>query len=343
MTRALRIMLVANDGFSAGHVTRAIAISRGLARVARHRGLALRTVLVTTSEADALLADEPIAIVRLPAPDRARRAGFTDPERRRIAAALVDGALEGFAPDLIVADTFPNGPHDELASVGRRAQRALVRSAVPDERALARGLDDYALAVLADDPVPVASGLAIRIARVPPITLGSPALPRAAARAALGLPAAGRAILVAAGGGGDDEAAASADAIAAAVARVAPEVVVAIARGPLDRARAGLRVAPLEPYLAAFDGAIVPAGYNTAHELAAARVPAALFARPRPFDDQAARAARFATAGFACVLDRLDDAAITAALAWMVDAPRPALAVGGADRAAEVLLDLVTA
>jgi predicted glycosyltransferase len=94
--------------------------------------------------------------------------------------------------------------------------------------------------------------------------------------------------------------------------------------------------------LAAFDGAFAAAGYNTAHELARARVPAALFAQPRPFDDQAARAARLAAAGFACVLASTSDEAVAGALAWMATARVPELEPGGADRAAEALLDLAT-
>src|SRR5262245_10942621 len=91
-------------------------------------------------------------------------------------------------------------------------------------------------------------------------------------------------------------------------------------RGPATRGaarRGASRAAPLAPLLAAFDGAFAPAGYNMAHELAKARVPAALFAQPRAFDDQAARAGRFAAAGFARALGTTTDDAIAGALAWM--------------------------
>jgi predicted glycosyltransferase len=102
------------------------------------------------------------------------------------------------------------------------------------------------------------------------------------------------------------------------------------------------RVAPLSPYLAAFDGAFAPAGYNTAHELAKAGVPSALYARPRPFDDQAARARRFAEAGLARGLEELDDGSAAAALDWMRSARIEAVPRGGAGRAADALLDLAT-
>jgi UDP-N-acetylglucosamine--N-acetylmuramyl-(pentapeptide) pyrophosphoryl-undecaprenol N-acetylglucosamine transferase len=356
--RPLRVLLVANDGFSAGHVTRAIAIARGLARVATRRGLALRCVLATTSEAHALLAPEPLAIVTLPAPAAARRAGLSDAERRRLAHATLAGVMDGFGPDLLVVDTFPSGPHGELDGLGGHARRALIRRSVPDlhAQALLAGLGSYDLAVLAADPAPQPAVLPIATRHVPPITLAEArdGLDRAAARAMLGLPA-GRVILVAAGGGGDPDAATRAREIAEAILRVAPEVTPVLALGPLapgplapgveSERRAeirSIRIAPLGPVLAAFDGAFTPAGYNTAHELAKARVPAALFAQGRPFDDQAGRAMRFAAAGFAVRLVDAGDEAIASALAWMAAARLPTLEAGGADRAAEALVDLAT-
>jgi UDP-N-acetylglucosamine--N-acetylmuramyl-(pentapeptide) pyrophosphoryl-undecaprenol N-acetylglucosamine transferase len=353
--RPLRVLLVANDGLSAGHVTRMIAIARGLARVATNRGIALGAVLATTSQAHALFASEPLAIATLPAPSAARRAGLSDAERRRLVRAALGGVVDGFGPDLIVVDTFPSGPHGELAGLapaGRRAKCALVRRSVPEvgDDALIAGLAGYDLAVLAGDPARLAVELPIALLHVPPITLveAREVLDRADARAALALPG-GRVILVAAGGGGDLDAAGRACAIACAIVRVAPEVTPVLALGPLapDRAMPDarirvLRLAPIAPMMAAFDGAFVPAGYNTAHELAKARVPAALFAQPRPFDDQAARAARFASAGRACALSSMSDDAIAGALAWMTAARVPEIEAGGADRAAEGLLDLVT-
>lgn len=349
-------MLVANDGLSAGHVARMVAVARGLARRAHARAVPLRVLFATTSEAHALFADEPFALVTLPAPAAARRAGLGGAERQRLVRGALEGAARSFAPDLFVCDTFPSGPHGELAGLAvGTARRALVRRSVPDaprdDDTLALGTADFDLAIVADDPTPVDARLSVRAVRVPPITMGEPdgAATRDEARAILGLPRDARTLLVSVGGGGDPDANARADEIAAAVARVADDAVVAIARGPLASDAPSpaapvrvVRAAPLQPLLAAFDGAFAAAGYNTAHELAKARVPAALFALPRPFDDQAARARRFEEAGFARRLSRVDAPAVADALAWMARAPRPAMACGGADRAADALLDLAT-
>lgn len=348
--RALRVLLLANDGMSAGHVARSIAIARALGRRASARGVLVQIVLATTSVADSLLADEPFAVVRLPPPAHARRAGFSDVERRRLVRGVLDGVVTSFVPDLVTIDTFPSGPHGELVGVDLgRAMRVLVRRAVPHERledeTLTTGLDQTHLAIVADDPIAVDTSLPIETVRVPPITIAEPsdALPREAARARLELESTGRVLLVTSGGGGDPDAIQRARELALAVARLAPDATVLRAAGPLEHSSPKqvrtIHVAPLQPLLTAFDGVFAAAGYNTAHELAKANVPCALYACPRAFDDQAARAARFAAAGLAFHLERQDDAAVRAALRWMTST-RPAGAFGnGADRAADVLLD----
>ncbi len=346
--RAVRILLVANDGFSAGHVARTVAIARALVRRAEARGVGVQLVLATTSEAHTLIDGESFAIVRLPAPLAARRAGLSDVERRRLVRGALRGTCEAFGPDLVVADTFPSGPHGELVAIaGGSAKRALVRRAVRGgDEVLDGGLEDHDLAIVADDPTALDVELPIPIVRVPPITLSGETKDRVTARRELGLPLERRVLLVASGGGGDADAVARARRIGAAIARIEPEALVLRAAGPLEhgseREEGVVRIAPLAPLLAAFDGAFAPAGYNTAHELAVAGVAAALYAQPRTYDDQAARAARFAELGLATVLATDDDDAIASALRWMERAPRPRIEAGGAERAADALLDLVT-
>jgi predicted glycosyltransferase len=347
----LRVLFFANDGLGAGHLTRTLAIARALRRKVRR----LESMLATTSEAMALLTAEPIAAVRWPAPTTARESGWPDGLRRSVASRVVSGLLQGFRPDLLVTDTFPSGPHGELAGLVLEVpRRVLVRRSVRADRppggAPDAGLSDYELAIVPDDPVEVRlEALPIPAVRVPPITLfeADEAVGRDEARARLGLEREGRFVLVASGGGGDAEATRDAVRIAEAIARIPGGPWPVIAAGPLARSRPsvpGVQVvteAPLQPLLAAFDGAVVPAGYNLAHELAKAGVPVALFAMPRPFDDQAGRAARFEQAGLGRALGSLDDDGVAAALSWMQSAPRPSIAPGGADRAAEALLDLV--
>ncbi|WP_394836932.1 hypothetical protein LVJ94_08495 [Pendulispora rubella] len=354
-TRTLRILLVANDGASAGHVMRVLAVARGLSRQAEQRGFTPALLLATTSEAHQL-GSEQVAVVRLPAPVAGRRAGLTDVERRRITGAALESVADAFGPDLLVVDTFPSGPHGELAgllSTGRmpsRAKRAIVRRSLPlevaDHPTVARGLDRYDLAIVADDPYRDETlRLPLRTVHVPPITLTEPAdaESRDLARARFEVPRGMRAVLVAAGGGADQEAEQYAARIVKLVKKAGTDVFPISVTGPLASGPGGVRVAPMAPWLAAFDGAFSAAGYNTSHELVKAGIPSALFAMPRPFDDQAARVQRFARASLAFPLERFDEESLREAMAWIDGAPRVGLPSGGADEAARALLELVGA
>ena len=355
--RSLRVLLAANDGFSAGHVARAIALARGLHRVASKKAIAIEALLLTTSEATALYDDPSITVVRLPSPKNAQRAGIPDAARRRLVRSLVDSAAESFAPDLLVIDTFPKGPHGELEGLLRApAKRALVRRDVHAARAADdvshAGIERFDLVVLAGDPGPIEEPQGTRHSvHVPPITMYEPedALTRQAARGELGIPDDARAILIAAGGGGDAGGNATAIAIAESVVKLDQDAHVVLLEGPLrERSTAALpsrartvTVTPLSRYLSAFDRAFSAAGYNSAHELAKAGVPTALFAEPRPFDDQRARAERFERAGLAHFVESVSDETISRALAWKPPSKVAAIGIHGADRAADALLALV--
>ena len=135
--------------------------------------------------------------------------------------------------------------------------------------------------------------------------------------------------------------------IAHALVRDASGATPVVAIGPLGRRPALpksiplVAETPLQPCLAAFDGVVAPAGYNLAHEVAKAGVPLALYAMPRAYDDQAARAERFEKQGLARALLTDDDDAVIAAVRSMDRGPGPGLPAGGASLAAEAILELV--
>src|SRR5690349_7949907 len=109
-TPPLRVLLLANDGASVGHVTRALAVARALHRVAAAAGVEARTLLATTSRADRLLAWSGVPAVRLPAPGTP---GLAETERRELVTRTLEGVADGFRPDVLVVDTFPSGPQME--------------------------------------------------------------------------------------------------------------------------------------------------------------------------------------------------------------------------------------
>jgi UDP-N-acetylglucosamine--N-acetylmuramyl-(pentapeptide) pyrophosphoryl-undecaprenol N-acetylglucosamine transferase len=365
MGRALRVLFTANDGFSVGHVTRTLAIARALHEEAKARAIELQGLLVTTSEAHSLVSSErSLAVVRLPPPARARDAGFSDADRRRLVRGTIEGVAQTFAPDLIVVDTFPSGPHGELAGLiaTTGAKLALVRRNVPkakeDDETLAAGFDRYHRVIVADDPTrrdaevvddflkkTRGREVAKTVVRVSPITSVEPSqlLDRDVARLSLGLPSDGRIVLVLAGGGGDREAVSRARAIAEEIPKIDPSIHVMLGLGPLSNNTAQAHRLFLATTFKAFDGAIAPAGYNTAMELTMAGVPTAFYAQPRPFDDQLGRAQSLENHGLALAFER--DVFLERALAWMKNwsppQPNADLKWGGAGEVAKVLLDLV--
>ncbi len=343
MARALRAMFLACDGTSVGHVTRSLALARALIREGGQRGIGVKVLMATTSEAEGLLAWSGIPSLRLPAPARAFHAGWEEAERVRLVAAALEAAADAFAPDLLVADTFPSGPHGEAARLlPRIPHRILVRRTVRPERAheppVRAGLDQYRMVIVPADPGAPEGPLDPVHRLVPPMTLLDPPeiLDRETARAELGL-AKGPTALVTTGGGGDpasrDCAAALADAIARD-GRFQPYLahgVLAPGKGPAP--------VPLQRRLRGFDVALAGAGYNTAHELALAGVPSALTGCPRAYDDQEARARRFESAGLAIRLDGTGTEEVRRALDRLVRFRPAVLPTGGATSAAHAILD----
>jgi UDP:flavonoid glycosyltransferase YjiC (YdhE family) len=95
-----------------------------------------------------------------------------------------------------------------------------------------------------------------------------------------------------------------------------------IANGPLDSPPGVGRVSvyPLARYLAAFDAAISAAGYNSFHELLAARIPTLFIPNQKmEMDDQAARANFAARCGMALCAPPDDPYSLTRCLRELVD------------------------
>ncbi|GAB3088388.1 hypothetical protein [Nocardioides zeae] len=172
------------------------------------------------------------------------------------------------------------------------------------------------------------------VVRTAPISLTSalPALPRAAARARLGLHPERPALLLAPGSGAYADVSTLLRTVVAHVRRAAPDWQVAVTRQAIARhaADAGdtgdtgalvvLRdVYPLAPLLGAFDAAVGAAGYNAVHEHVAAGLPTLLVpSTGHETDDQVARSRGVVDLGAALVAT--DGAALRAGLDRLLDA-----------------------
>jgi UDP-N-acetylglucosamine--N-acetylmuramyl-(pentapeptide) pyrophosphoryl-undecaprenol N-acetylglucosamine transferase len=161
--------------------------------------------------------------------------------------------------------------------------------------------------------------------RVGPVTLADrdELLPRAEARARLGLPADGPIGLIALGAGNINDT--SGDVGAAAAALRATGCAVAVTQVDIARSAVGgdvhaVRAYPLAPCYSAFDVVIAAAGYNSFHELLRLGIPTAFVPnRHTSLDDQDARARYAADQGWSVRLEHVTVDSVSQALWRLLD------------------------
>jgi len=110
----MRWLMVAQNGWGLGHVSRQLGLAREL------RCLAPRDefLFLTYSDATHLIAAEGFASVKLPAPEWFRRPEdhhIDDQRRLQVAIAVVKATAASYRPDAVVLDTFPIGNRGEFA------------------------------------------------------------------------------------------------------------------------------------------------------------------------------------------------------------------------------------
>lgn len=358
---APRILFYAVNGLGLGHVTRLLAIARAL----RRQAPAAEILFVTSSEADGVIYREGFAAVKLPSKTIRETCGLRKSTYLKMAQSVTWNAIGAFDPDVLVVDTYPSGSFEELIPVLRWRQKNVFvfREQRPDSfqaGLLAAALPLYDLLVVPHDDAAQVGPLPepAKARAVGPILIRERAelLDRAAARAALGLPADGLLFYGSFGGGGDPEAVRALELTARAVAGL-PGAHLAVGAGPLLRAEMppgpGLTVLsgryPMLDVLPAFDAAIAAAGYNTVHELLFAGVPSTLVPFPRVLDDQEKRARELADAGACLLCDPLTERGLAEQVARLADPPtrrglaeraRRAVKRNGAAAAAQAILEL---
>jgi UDP:flavonoid glycosyltransferase YjiC (YdhE family) len=293
-------MLVTSNGVGLGHLTRMLALARRLPQE-------VEPVVVTMSQAVGLVRDAGLPAEHLPYHEYAR----VDIERwNEFLRQELGEMLRFYDPAVVVFDG--NMPYGGLlaALAGRPAgwaawmRRAMWRpgakaEALKRERAFDVVLEPGELAASVDrGPTTRSRALTRPLA---PVRLCGPgeALPRAEARAALGLPADGPCVLVQLGSGNNFDYARARRRVVEVAAGLPGVSLLAVESPIADRepppgGEPGVRTArlyPLGPHLAAFDAAVSAAGYNAFHELLLSGVPTLFVPNEHPImDDQGARA-----------------------------------------------------
>jgi hypothetical protein len=326
-----RVLFVTDNGHGVGHLTRLLAV----ARQARGR---FTPVFLTLSEAYPVLRALGYPAEYLPS---AARFGMKRADWQVLVGPRLVKVLRRLQPRLVVVDHV--GPPGALIEARRRSQGMEL---IWSRRGLWREGRNRSRLELADafDVIVEPGDLAAPIDRgatatrrrgvtaVPPITVvgADELVDRAVARAALGLPPDGRAVLIQLSDSDPERLAALIGQAAAVVREVAgaepihlfapQHVLHRDALGPVVGVH--LRaVYPLARYLRAFDGVISTAGYNSYHEVVMSGVPAVFVARDsNSLDDQRRRAEFASLCGRAGFAETVAAPAFRAAVARMLRA-----------------------
>ncbi|MCH9688996.1 MAG: hypothetical protein K0V04_46615 [Deltaproteobacteria bacterium] len=346
----LSFVSYAVNGRGLGHLSRQIAIQRWIRRYATFAGVRSEHWFLTTSEADTLLHREGFAGFKLPSKSVIETAGISKLSYLALAKQWVWNSVALLRPDVFIVDTFPNGSFSELLGVLDLCRhKALVLR--PVKPAFARQAAFSAVAALYDRVVvpqhhevagaPVIDLPPGRRRNVGPVMRWErfEQLPRDQARRHLGVPVDARCWLVSAGGGGDDTVGSVYDRIDE-LAAADPTAWWVFAAGPLycGPPRAGPQrvwwtTPDLGAHLAAFDGAISAAGFNSVHELLFAGVPTIFVPQDKIADDQARRVDAYVRRG-AALRATLEPGSLLAAMERLT-------ANGAAEAMAEAARDAV--
>ncbi len=361
----IRIVNYAVNGLGLGHITRLIAISRHIRRLARLLGERTEITFVTTSEGDGLAYQHGFASFHIPSKSAVATCDL-DPHRyRKVAKQWLWNALSLSSPDILLVDTFPGGSFGELYDVLDLGQRNVfvyreVRQSVAITPAFQSALSLYDLFVLPNEfgentsPRPAGA----KSCHTDQILIRSrdEVHDRETARQILGLRDDQTCVYVTTGGGGD-RAGESLFLNAIELANKMPDVQFVFGAGLLYRGeetwapnvRWTRRPVMIELF-PAFDAAVTSAGFNSTWELMHCGVPCVFTPQPRSHDDQENRALRCAEAGAGIVINETSVELLASALGKLLepashehycDSARNLVTKNSARDAAEAVLSLV--
>lgn len=275
------VLLCTSNGVGLGHLARMMAIARALEPE-------VRPVIFTLSAAVAIPVAQGFEVEHLPS---AGHAGLLPAPWHRLLEDRVDHLIRRLQPQVVMFDgVHPyQGLVSALISHRRRVMRVWQRRAMwrpgigaeslASERYFDAVIEPGEYAAAADAGLTVALRSAPHVHTVAPIVYDAGHLDRAAACQELGLDPAANNVLVQLGAGAINDVSSLTGAVTAALGE--HSLVPVIARSELSAPDPGadgdahvIRRFPLSRWFAAFDAAVLAAGYNSFHEALALRVPA---------------------------------------------------------------------
>lgn len=330
------VLLCTSNGVGLGHLARMMAIARALEPQ-------VRPVIFTLSAAVAVPVAQGFEVEHLPS---AGDAAMARRAWQRLLEDRLDHLIVGLRPRVVMFDGVHPYPGLVGALSGHRRRitrvwqrRAMWRPGVGAESLSAQRYFDVVVepgefAVEADTGLTVARRSDDMVHAVAPIVYDAGHLDRTQACGELGLDPDAQHVLVQLGAGAINDVSSLTGAVAAALAPHG--VVPVIARSELsapdpdaDADAVVVRRFPLSRWFAAFDGAVLAAGYNSFHEALALRLPTVFVPNlATRTDDQDARARYAAQHGWAWRWDGADPEALAAATTQVCDASARAAVVG---------------
>lgn len=355
---AQRFLIYAINGNGLGHVARSLAIATRL----RERMPDAGFLFLTSCEDPAPIWRAGFLSVKMPSTDARSIADLDRDEFLRIVTIGTAAVFAEYRPTVLIADTVPQGNVQELRpQLARPMRKILLLRACPFLNAWKGYLDHVAMydhliiPYEREDEVEYPGDLAARGAWVGRITICSPEalLSRADARARLGLPAEGRAVLVSFGGGGSEEVKERLK-LALEVAARHPEILFAVLRPPLGRfplpalACGNVHLIshfPIMECFHAFDVALCTSGTNMVGELIQAGLPMVWMPLSKVSVDQFPNAVRCVRRGIG-LLPRLEPEPVAGAIGALLDparreAMRRRMAIVRRPNGADVAVDLI--
>lgn len=353
MTASPLVMLMSSNGAGMGHLTRLLAYAVRLPP-------SVRRYVLSMSQAVPVVARYGYRYEYLPS---AGALGMAASMWQPLFAERLLEIVGRVRPDLVVFDgTHPYAGIDAARAAHPDTRWVWSRRGMwkpglnADQLAKSSWFDEVIepgdLAAPYDEGASV-SALAYRVG---PVTLADRGelLPRAEARARLGLPAEGRIGLISLGAGNINDTSGDVGAAAAALRHTGCAVAVTqvdIAESAIGGDVHAVRAYPIAPCYSAFDVVVAAAGYNSFHELLRLGVPTAFVPNTgTSLDDQDARARYAADQGWAVRLDHVSVDAVSSAI-WTLlehghDMTAAAMAAdpgNGAGAAAHRLLAVIDA
>jgi UDP-N-acetylglucosamine--N-acetylmuramyl-(pentapeptide) pyrophosphoryl-undecaprenol N-acetylglucosamine transferase len=304
---SVRILFYAINGSGLGHLSRLLAIARSIRDLLKSLDLSPDLRFVTTSEGSGAVWDFPV--YKVPSQTVVAQCGLGQEEFTASCRLLVINLIASLRPDVLVTDTVPQGAFGEMSLLTGHVKSMVYIDRHKDpqhstsEVHLAH-LPLYDKILVPDAPCqieryPIPVALEDRRHFVGYVHGYRPenALQPQEVRDYFGVDDHQRLIFVTGGGGGDPAARASLQHLVSVLA-ANPDNFLLVGYGPLYQGDCLYRknVVPfwelnVSRFFRGLDLAIAAAGYNSYHELLAARVPCIFFAQPKGMDRQDERVA----------------------------------------------------